>query len=481
MLIATHPRPMPPAIPAALGLAACIGISVVSAVLLNVMGFWALALPLYALAVVGIALYPAVVLTVLLSLVIIFEPGMFDFTEPISIFLYTLPPGWDFYITVSPLEVLLLVAATSLVVHPRTTTTNERLPYLVWMVPLVLLGGLLYGMRHGAPTNLAYHEMRGLIFGMVIFVAVMRFPAPAARSVMVIAVASIVVLGAIALSRYFNYLRDAQVTSEAAFAHETPAFLAIGIVIASALLLRGEGGWKRMLLLATIAFLFVAIIATERRAGTLVLMAGVVTVLVLAFRSRPLLIIIVSVILFSATSVYVAAYWNHEYGAWAQPARAIRSQISPTARDASSDTYRDTEKINVAQTIRLNKIFGIGFGRPFIQFQPLPDLTSFWPLQSYTPHQNILWLWLKVGFFGLATLLAVVALAVRRVFLVLRGSISLQDPVWISAVVAGATILMYLAYSTVDIALLSTRGIAPLAIALAVAFRLPEPRRGVTK
>jgi hypothetical protein len=53
---------------------------------------------------------------------------------------------------------------------------NDRLPYLVWSVPLVLLVGLLWGLRAGAPTNFAYHELRGLLFGMVIFVAVMRFP-----------------------------------------------------------------------------------------------------------------------------------------------------------------------------------------------------------------------------------------------------------------------------------------------------------------
>ncbi|MCK9520443.1 MAG: O-antigen ligase family protein, partial [Dehalococcoidia bacterium] len=390
MLITAQPRTVTSVVPAFLGLAATVGASVASAFLLDRMGFWALALPLYVITITAIALYPAAVLTVLLALVIVFEPGMFDFTEPVSKLLYTLPPGWDFYITVSPLEVLLLIAATSLVVHPRTPARDERLPYLVWTVPLVLLAGLLYGLRHGAPTNLAYHEMRGLIFGMVIFVAVMRFPAAESRRVMFIVLGALLVLAAIALLRYVNYLRDASVASESAFAHETPAFLAIGIVIAAALLLRGDGGWwRRLLLLAVIAVLFMAIIGTERRAGTLVLMAGVVTVLVLTFRSRPLLVGMVSVVLLAATSVYVAAYWNQEYGALAQPARAIRSQISPSARDFSSDSYRDTEKVNVAQTIRLNKIFGIGFGRAFVQFQPLPDLTSFWPLQSYTPHQNI--------------------------------------------------------------------------------------------
>ncbi len=477
MLITAQPRTGLTGLRDALGFVLCVLLSVASGLLFAHMGFWALAVPVYVITVIAIALYPAAVLTGLLALAIVFEPNMFDFTEPISNLLYSLPPGWDIGITVSPLEVLLLVAATSLVLRPRADRA-EPLPYLVWAVPLVLLAGLAYGQRHGAPTNFAYHEMRGLIFGMVIFVAVYRFPAAAAGHVVLITLVSTIVLAFIAISRYYEYLVTRQVGSESAFAHETPAMFAIGIVISAAYILRGATGWRRILLFGIMLLLLGAILATERRAGTLVLMAGCAATLVLAFRARPWLVLSLSLLLLSATSVYVAAYWNTEYGALAQPARAIRSQISPNARDESSDTYRQIEKANVMETIRLNRVFGVGFGRPFIQFQPLPDLTSFWPLQSYTPHQNILWLWLKVGFFGLVTLLAVVALAVRRVFQMLRGDLSMDDPAWIAGIVAGAVILMYLAYSTVDLALLSTRGIAPLAIGLGVAFRLPQSKPG---
>jgi len=477
MLITAQPRVGFGGVRDALGFVLCVVLSVLSGFLFAHMGFWALAVPLYLVTVVAVALYPAAVLTGLLALGIVFEPGMFDFTKPISNLLYSLPPGWDIGITVSPIEVLLFVAASSLLLRPRAERA-EPLPYLVWAVPLVILAGLAYGLRGGAPTNLAYHEMRGLIFGMVIFVAVYRFPAAAARHVVLITLVSSVVLAFIAIARYYEYLVTRRVPSEEAFAHETPALFAIGIVIAAAYILRGVNGWRRVLLVAIMLLLLAAILATERRAGTLVLIAGVAGVLVLAFRARPLLVGTVSLLLIGVSTVYVAAYWNTEYGALAQPARAIRSQITPSARDDSSDTYRQIEKANVMETIRLNRVFGVGFGRPFIQFQPLPDLTSFWPLQNHTPHQNILWLWLKVGFFGLVTLLAVVALAVRRVFQLLRGGLSMQDPAWIAGIVAGSIILMYLAYSTVDLALLSTRSIAPLAVGLAVAFRLPRTDAG---
>ncbi len=168
---------------------------------------------------------------------------------------------------------------------------------------------------------------------------------------------------------------------------------------------------------------------------------------------------------------YLAIFWNQEYGALAQPARAIRSQIDPSARDASSDDYRVRERYNVTETLKLNRIFGIGFGRPFAQFQPLPDLTDFWPLQAYTPHQNVLWLWLKMGVVGVAVILGLWLVAFKRCLEAIRSTPK-TAPLPATAVILAASLLMYLAYAQIDLALTGTRGIAPLAAAIALCLRL---------
>src|SRR5262249_10873421 len=153
----------------------------------------------------------------------------------------------------------------------------------------------------------------------------------------------------------------------------------------------------RALLLAYEAALLAALFATSRRSGTLALLVGALALAVSTIKSRPKLVIGLGTPILIVTVAYLATYWNHEYGATAQPARAIRSQIDPNPRDDSSDAYRLTEKFNVTTTLRLNRVFGVGLGRPFGMFLPLPSLTSFWPLQQFTPHANILWLWLKFG------------------------------------------------------------------------------------
>src|SRR5690606_1481232 len=134
---------------------------------------------------------------------------------------------------------------------------------------------------------------------------------------------------------------------EMAFAHESTIFLAMAFAVCAFLLLRGEKGWTRVGLLLLMLLCVAAIVATGRRAGTLVGLIGAVSVLAFSFPRRPLLVAGLSILLLIGSGAYLGAYWNKEYGATAQPARAIRSQFQPSVRDNSSDIYRATEAFNL--------------------------------------------------------------------------------------------------------------------------------------
>ena len=56
--------------------------------------------------------------------------------------------------------------------------------------------------------------------------------------------------------------------------------------------------------------------------------------------------------------------------------------------------------------------FGVGFGKPFYQPIPLPDI-SFFVFSEYIPHNSIMWIWLKMGYLGFVTLLFLLAAAIR--------------------------------------------------------------------
>lgn len=454
--------------------------SFVAAFALARVGYWALMFPGLAAGLVAVARAPARLAGALLMAAIVFEPGAIDFTGPLSTALYRMPPGFEdaLGVTTSPLEILTLAAACSAGIRHR----GQALPAVAWLVPMAVAGGIVYGLAHGAAANLAYNEARGLIVGIAIFVLA-RATLPDNLAVLgKLVMLATFALALVMLVRYFTMIRPGNydVPIEFAFSHEGSVILGIGLVVGALTLLQHSRSIPGALVLALYCGVVVAaILVTGRRAGTLVVIVGCLSTGILLLPRRPVMVVALAVPLALGTAAYLATFWNVEYGSLAQPARAIRSEFDPSVRDQSSDQYREVERSNVIETLRLHRLFGVGFGLPFYSFAPLPDLTSFWPLQRYTPHQNILWLWLKVGILGLSAILGFAVLALRSCVVAMRadrhGTVA-----WSAAAAAFSGILMALAFSTVDIALVGPRGVFPAAVAAAVAFRLADVPRGVT-
>ncbi len=474
---ASHPLWGVPLWPARLiGPLAVIGLTGFSALLVAVMGLWALVLPAYSVMAALAIVRPKTAAAVLLFMAIVIEPEAFDPTRHMSAAFWRLPPGFEnfFHITISPMEILVWIAAISAVVQ---YPSRVKLPLIAWGIPAVIVLGGLYGLAKGGASNIAYHEARGLLTGIAVFMLASRVLPERPGGLVKLVLAAEFLLGLVVIFRYVAYVRAGTLTVplEAAFSHEGSVVMGIGVVLGAIVFLQDRQPLQtRLLLLGYTAVLLLAMVATQRRAATLVLLVGALSVGVLLFRRRPMLVLAVSIPMLIGGTAYLGAYWNKEYGALAQPARAIRSQFDPTLRDESSDQYRTTEKYNIVETIRLNRVFGVGLGRPFIQFQPLPDLRSFWPLQQYTPHQNVLWLWLKFGVLGIATVLGFAVVALNRSLHAVLHSRG-DTEFWLGVMVFSG-LLMFLIYSTVDLGFVGSRSVAPAAILAALAFRLGAPR-----
>ena len=446
-----------------------------SALTVLFLGPWALVIPLYLTLFALIVVAPEKGALVVLSLAIAFEPAALDITKPLSAVLYQMPPGLTkpFGLTMTPVEMLTALIAISLVVRPQLyASSKERLPALVYALPAVVVLGFLYGARKGGALNTGYEEARGLLFGMCAFYIARRLAGRPSGPWLKAFFAGTVVLAVVVILRYYTVTRaGSAVPIEFQYAHEDAVFLAIGCILAGVKLMRSKTNGSRVWLLLYGLLLAAALFATGRRAGTLVLVVGVLVTAWLTFRHRPRLVIAIGLPVLVVSTAYLGAYWNKQYGTIAQPARAIRSQFDPNARDESSDTYRTTEAFDVVQTIRGNRIFGVGFGVPFAQYQPLPSLTSFWPLQSYTPHENVLWLWLKGGILGISVALGIWVLAFKRCFMAVRQSTGSET--WLLPVILASVLAMYLSYAGVDQSLTVSRASSVLAVALALAFSLP--------
>jgi hypothetical protein len=111
---------------------------------------------------------------------------------------------------------------------------------------------------------------------------------------------------------------------------------------------------------------------------------------------------------------YTAVFWNATEGV-GFGARAMKSVIGSdeaSDRDKSSDLYRDVENYNLVYTVRAEPLTGVGFGKPFYRPIQLADI-SFFVFYEYIPHNQFLWIWLKMGYFGFVALFFVIAATVR--------------------------------------------------------------------
>lgn len=460
-----------------LGAAACGTAALAATGLVVVAGPMALLVPAVA-ALIGLAVFaPRHACILLLIAGVAFEPDALDYTRPLSLATWHYPESVRaaLPLTVTPFETYLALVATSLCLRTRREPLPQRLPLLLWAVPAVMLLGALYGLRHGAPTNLIYNEARGLIFGLLAFVCVLRFDSRWQRTLTGATLIAGGALAAITLQRYFLFTRSGTIDRplEFAYAHESAVFFGIAFVFGSLLFLHSGSLRERLLLAGFCLLVLAAAMATGRRSATMVLAIGMVVMAWQLLPRYPLRVLTISIPVAVLILAYLAAFWHTEYGALAQPARAVRSQIAPSERDRQSDLYRTNELANIKGTLAATPLFGVGFGKPFYQYTPLPNLETFWPLQRYVPHQNVLWLWLKMGLAGIAVFLGVWALALARCMKAIRHA-ARAGRLPVAPVALACALAMFLAFARVD-HVVSTRGFAAFCVVVALCFTLPQP------
>jgi O-Antigen ligase len=455
-------------------LALVVAVSAVSVVLVREMGYWSLLVPTYMAFGLLAILKPRISVLVLVFFGIAIEPGAIDYTEPLAYALWEAPPALRpvLPLTMSPVEILLCLTAASFV-FVKTREKAPKLPLLVYAAPVVLLAGIAYGLSQGGNSTLAYHEARGLLYGMIAFYVARKVAVERDPRIKPVAICASLSLAVIVLMRYELFVKTGRstVAPEFAFAHEDAMFLGIGFIMGLCFIVKANSGRERALLVLHNIIVLAAILSTGRRSGTLVLVVGMAFLYVFLIPRKPGMMLLLTGPLVLCVGAYLGAYWNKEYGALAQPARAVRSQIDPTERDKSSDDYRDDERLNVLWTIQGGQVFGVGFGRPFGQYIPLADLTGHWPLQHYTPHQNLLWLWLKMGIVGIAVFLGIWVTAFRQCLRAIRDVIRGRS-VDIVPVIVAAGLMMYVTYAKVDLALVGTRSAAVLAALVAIALTM---------
>lgn len=306
--------------------------------------------------------------------------------------------------------VMKAVAAKSWNLLPRTPLSRA----IAVFVGVVVLGFLLGQARHGE-IRIALWEIRPFFYlGMAYMLSAALFQSRRAlRSVL-----WVLVLGsgfkALQGVRIFWAVRSEQPRPEAVLGHEEAFFFGMFIMITFVLWIYGDKGKLRATATALLPLVFVANLGNSRRnawailAFTLFVMFAI-TYCRLSERRSMLRRLGALMIVFGA--VYFPAYWNSG-GTAGQPARAVRSEVSPSARDLQSNQYRQAENANLLLNIQESHSLGKGYGVPIDYAIAITDLSDINSAISFIPHNGVLYIWMRLGILGEIAFLCMVGSAV---------------------------------------------------------------------
>jgi O-antigen ligase len=251
--------------------------------------------------------------------------------------------------------------------------------------------------------------------------------------------------------------------------HADSMLFAVAFCLVLALLIHRRAGKKRFFPIALVLPLLVAgMVANGRRLVWVQLIAGLVTVVALTPRSAGKRSAMrFGVIMSPALLVYVLAGWNSS-SALFKPVETLRSVVDSKADP--STLWRDLENYNLFYTLRHNAIFGTGYGHGYVEKIALPDVSSYYALYRFLPHNSVLGLWAYGGIVGFTALWTIVVVGLFLAARANRYATTVDDRA--AALSALAIIVVYLTYCYGDLGLGTWVSVFTVAPAFAISSKL---------
>jgi hypothetical protein len=404
-----------------------------------------------------------------------------SFTDRVPLFLNLNNSAGLTGVSITPAEILMLTVA--LVAIGRASAERQlhwpggRLVAAYCLYLLVVLGAEVHGLLAGGDFKTSLWEMRPQAYGFILFFMATTLVTDRSQlqRLAIVFLLAVSVKALVGDFRYFVTLQGNVGEQLEVLAHEDSYFLCMFVTAGLAALIWLKNRRVVIPIGVMSALALVAMLANSRRAGVYALAAAVGVILLLAFRFEPALrkrIAWLSVALLIAGAAFVGYAWDKQYGVQAQLVRPIRSLVDPTARDFSSDAYRDAETANLQFTFRTSPLIGVGFGSPFYIVYPMADISKIYPLWNVIPHNSLMWVGMRMGTVGFVAFWGVIGLAVLEAFYVIDRR---RDPfVRAVAAFAIAAIVGEIAVGYADLQLENYRNLIFLGIVIGVLNRLPQ-------
>jgi hypothetical protein len=308
---------------------------------------------------------------------------------------------------VSPAELHLIFLCSSLLIQATVRRDFEFIPIPVWFPFLffyaIFVFSFLNGVRSGGDFLIALWEVRALFYLAVIYIIVPQIISTSKqiRILFWIFMFGIMIKG---LQGGMRFVELGYTTGgfDVLTNHEDPVFMVTIIVLLLGLIVfKTDAAQRRWILFLLIPY-GIGFYVAQRRAAYAALMVSVAAFILLLppeKRARffkyflPVLIML---------TLYGAAFWNSTSPV-GRPVQLIKSgiekpELETNARDYYSNLYRDFENYNLAKTAERYPRFGTGFGHRYDQ--PIPLANIRFPLKDYIPHNQILWVYVKMGTVG---------------------------------------------------------------------------------
>jgi hypothetical protein len=331
----------------------------------------------------------------------------------------------DVKVILSVLEISLLAVFVLWLLVARKQRKYFRFDKGTLLIPLLVFAGmlglgLLNGVsRGGGDLTIALWEVRGflMMIAMYFLAGIFLTSEDHINSLVWVVFIAAGILATDNILRWWFVYHYVSM-DDLAYDHIDSVVLVFAALLAINLLLFGGTRNQRRYAMILLPVIFIAMEVMKRRAAFAILGVGVVAMTIIILRLRPRLFWQIVVPCLFLAGIYLIIFWNNT-GTLGQPARAISSMITPDPRDYASNIYRTIERADILANISTSPILGLGFGQPFLFYFALPDL-SWWPFWHYTPHNAVLWVWLKDGALGFAALMWLLSRAVYD------GSVALE-------------------------------------------------------
>ncbi len=344
------------------------------------------------------------------------EPYRLDYADSVTDQIPFFRPlgqlGLGVPLTVAELAVLGLIGMMLL----KRIGQRERPVHLGPLFPAVglytafVVYGLFRGLSSGGDANIAVWESRAQFYPLFIYLLAYNLIESKSqlRQLLWVFLGAVALKGLVGLTRFVFVLKgDLSQTTEVSrvnslLAHEESLFFAMFLLFGLAVWLLKADRAQLRFIAWTVPLVAFAFLANQRRAGVLTLIFGVLALAVILYATKPEIrkyIVRVALALLIVLPPYLVAFRNNQ-SIVGQPARSVLSIYRPDARDAGSNEARVLEDENIVKNIELSPLSGAGYGKPMKMFVQLPDLSALFSLWEYIPHNNILWVWLRLGMFG---------------------------------------------------------------------------------